>query len=599
MNLKENTPLQGGKYRILGLLGQGGFGITYLALQAGLNREVVIKEFFMREHCDRIEGSTRVSLGTSGSRESVALYLDKFLKEARNIAALKHANIISIYDVFEENGTAYYVMEYHSAGSLGSFVEQCGALREEDALYYIRQVAEALRFVHASRIMHLDIKPDNILVDDDGNAVLIDFGQSKRYNEKGKATSATPIGISHGYAPMEQYNPRGVREFSPATDVYSLGATLFTLLTGEIPPPALQLADSQCLLDALYGKNVSDAVVTAIVKSMSLVKENRPQSIDGFLSMLDAQPVNSGALLHAKEQVRDGGGASKHIKSQETPLVNEPPTKPFNWKIPAGIVAAILCLVLAWVVNGGSGPATEPVPQAQKEKQTFTVNGVSFTMVAVEGGSFNMGSNDGSGDEKPVHTVVLDDYHIGETEVKQSLWQAVMGNNPSSFKSDDNVVETVSYSDCLNFIDKLNTLLEGQLPAGRKFRLPTEAEWEYAARGGNRSEGCDFSGSDVLSDVAWYDVNSGKETHLAKRKQPNELGIYDMSGNVYEWCSDWYAKDYYSVSPDANPQGPSSGSYRVIRGGSWDMKAQHCRVAFRNYAKPGARGYSNGLRLAL
>ena len=338
MKLKENTILKNGEYRIISTLGQGGFGITYLAQQTNLYRNVVIKEFFIKDHCERDNATRRVSLGTSGSREMIERFREKFVKEARNIAAFDHPNIVRVIDVFEENNTAYYVMEYHSAGSLGSLVDNRGALNEDDALYYIRQVASALKYVHSRKMMHLDIKPDNILVNSRGEAVLIDFGLSKRYDEKGKATSTTPIGISHGYAPMEQYNPGGVGEFSPATDVYSLGATLFTLLTGEMPPPALQLVDSRSLQSDLVEKNVSGAVAEAVIKSMSFMREARPQSIAEFLSMLDAQPA-TGSCSRPTQPMNNNGAAT----------ADNEPKKPFNWKIPVGIVAAILCVVFAGV----------------------------------------------------------------------------------------------------------------------------------------------------------------------------------------------------------------------------------------------------------
>ena len=232
---------------------------------------------------------------------------------------------------------------------------------------------------------------------------------------------------------------------------------------------------------------------------------------------------------------------------------------------------------------------------------TFTVNGVSFKMIPVKGGTFSMGATseqqDSYSSEKPVHSVTLSDYYIAETEVTQALWQAVMGSNPSYFKGKNNPVEKVSYYDCKAFINKLNTLLANQLPAGRKFRLPTEAEWEYAARGGSQSKGYKYSGSNTFDDVAWYDSNSRRKTHPVKQKQPNELGIYDMSGNVYEWCSDWYGG--YSSSAQTNPTGPSSGSHRVLRGGSWYHDARYCRGANRGYDTPNGRYSNYGMRLAL
>ena len=231
----------------------------------------------------------------------------------------------------------------------------------------------------------------------------------------------------------------------------------------------------------------------------------------------------------------------------------------------------------------------------------FTVNGVTFTMIPVKGGTFKMGATseqqDSDSDEKPVHSVTLSDYYIGETEVTQALWQAVMGSNPSHFKGKNKPVEMVSYDDCKAFINKLNTLLANQLPAGRKFRLPTEAEWEYAARGGNQSNGYRHSGSNTLGDVAWYCDNSRSKTHPVKQKQPNELGIYDMSGNVWEWCSDWYG--IYPSSAQTNPTGPSLGSDRVLRGNCFSNFEQNFRVALRHCNIPGNRKGTCGLRLAL
>jgi formylglycine-generating enzyme required for sulfatase activity len=228
--------------------------------------------------------------------------------------------------------------------------------------------------------------------------------------------------------------------------------------------------------------------------------------------------------------------------------------------------------------------------------ETITVKGVSFNMVRVDGGTFMMGAtseqgSDAESDEKPAHQVTLSTYSIGETEVTQALWQAVMGSNPSNFKGDQRPVEKVSWDDCQTFIQKLNQL------TGRKFRLPTEAEWEYAARGGNKSRGYKYSGSNTISAVAWYDDNSSSSTHDVKTKQANELGLYDMSGNVWEWCQDWYGS--YSSGAQTNPTGALRGSNRVDRGGSWFSYARSCRGANRDYCTPGGRSDGRGLRLAL
>jgi formylglycine-generating enzyme required for sulfatase activity len=234
------------------------------------------------------------------------------------------------------------------------------------------------------------------------------------------------------------------------------------------------------------------------------------------------------------------------------------------------------------------GTATLPEKLENKE---FNVNGVTFTMIAVEGGTFQMGSTSGYDDEKPVHSVTLSDYYIGETEVTQALWEAVMGSNPSIFIGNQHPVEFVSWNDCQTFISKLNEL------TGCTFRLPTEAEWEFAARGGTQSNGNTYSGSNTVGDVAWYGENSSGQTHDVATKAPNELGIYDMSGNVLEWCQDGFKE--YSSNPQTNPTGSDQNNNRVYRGGCFGSEASVCRVSFRS------RFYSTialdilGLRLAL
>ena len=229
------------------------------------------------------------------------------------------------------------------------------------------------------------------------------------------------------------------------------------------------------------------------------------------------------------------------------------------------------------------------------ENKTFTVNGVSFTMVAVKCGTFQMGATKEQKSptryELPIHKVTLNDYYIGETEVTQELWKAVMGTNPSSSKGDNLPVDRVSWNDCQIFISKLNKI------TGTKFSLPTEAQWEYAARGGNQSRGYQYSGSNYVGIVAWNPNNSSGKLHPVKTRQPNELGLYDMSGNVWEWCQDYYG--YYSRKPQIDPQGPTSGNPRVYRGGSWNFSSKGCRVSYRGKKSPNALDNYFGFRLAL
>ena len=233
------------------------------------------------------------------------------------------------------------------------------------------------------------------------------------------------------------------------------------------------------------------------------------------------------------------------------------------------------------------------------EDRLVTVGSVTFTMIPVKGGTFQMGATkeqtgEARKDEKPVHTVTLDNFQIGETEVSQALWREVMGSNPSTYKGNDLPVTNVTWEDCQEFIKKLNER------TGKQFRLPTEAEWEFAARGGTASKGYMFSGSDEVRSVAWHNRDSNRDRHNGpysiKSKDPNELGIYDMSGNVNEWCQDWFGD--YTADPQTNPQGPATGKEHVYRGGSWWYYGMSCRVSRRNSGVKDVRGVI-GLRLAM
>ena len=293
MHLLEGTLLKNGEYRIEKVLASGGFGITYLAGQIALGRKVAVKEFFMKDICNRDENHINISVPSVGSKELVSRFRQKFLKEARLIASFDHSNIIRIHDVFEENGTAYYVMEYLEGESLGALVSRQGALDEQLAVRYIRQIASALAEVHAANLLHLDVKPANIMLKKKGDAVLIDFGISKHYDDSGSQTSSAPVGISEGYAPLEQYESGALYDFSPATDIYSLGATLYFLLTGHRPPKAGDVMNDGL---PVLPEDISLAVRNAIGAAMIPRRKDRPQSIAEFLEILDgAESVVPGA----------------------------------------------------------------------------------------------------------------------------------------------------------------------------------------------------------------------------------------------------------------------------------------------------------------
>ncbi len=301
----ELTSLQNGRYKIESILGQGGFGITYRAVQTSLGRTVAIKEFFMKDYCERAEGSTHVTMGTQSSREMVQRYRDKFEKEARTLARLKHPHIIPVIDVFQENNTSYYVMEYAEGASLKQQVDEKGPLSEARAVNYILQVADALRYLHGQHICHLDIKPANILTTAHGEAILADFGLAKQYDEEGGETSTTPVGKSKGYAPPEQYRTGGVQSFSPETDVYALGATLYFLLTGKTPPESVLLNEQSLDVTLLSPRRAqavqaamqlrrADRVTLDVFERFLTKKAEQPKpGKDEDVTIIDVEPTTS------------------------------------------------------------------------------------------------------------------------------------------------------------------------------------------------------------------------------------------------------------------------------------------------------------------
>ncbi len=303
--------LQNKKYKIEKIIGQGGFGITYKAIMKETvtgslgNMEVdvpvAIKEFFMKDTCEREEGTGKITVPSQGSRAVVELYRKKFVKEAKNLAQMNHPHIVKVVDVFEENDTVYYVMQYLSGGSLTDYVKQHGALDEAIAIKYIQQIGSALEYMHQRHICHYDVKSSNILLDDKGGAMLIDFGISKGYTEEGHQTSSTPVGISAGYAPLEQYQ-QSLQDFSPATDVYGLAATLFYLLTGKNPPEA-SIVLNEGIGDKSIG--ISDTVWHAIEQGMNPRKKDRVQTVSEFLKLMNCMmPTIASEVLTNQEETQ-------------------------------------------------------------------------------------------------------------------------------------------------------------------------------------------------------------------------------------------------------------------------------------------------------
>ncbi len=405
MELKSQTILQGGRYVIHGVLGRGGFGVTYLAEQVMAKRKVCIKEFFPKDYYTRGDDTRSLMLASQGFAASMNRYKEKFVKEAQTIAALDHRNIIPIYDVFEENNTAYYVMEYIDGESLSDVIKRRGALSEGDAVEYIRQAAEALGYLHERRIMHLDIKPGNIMVRrKDNRVVLIDFGLSKHYDEQsGEATSTTPVGVSHGYAPMEQYKQGGVNTFSPETDIYSLGATLYALVVGHAPQEAATLITET--LD--FPGHISLSLRSAITAAMAISPKERPASVGKFLAMLN------------------GVGAEGDTIPEPKPTPNpipKPNPKP----------------------NPKPTPNPKPVASKPKSRKWWLWLIVLFALVAIVGGVIGVVGVVGDNDSQPAA--------VG-TVVEEITVEDLVFEDASQLAASGTVVEEITVEDLVVFED--------------------------------------------------------------------------------------------------------------------------------------------------
>lgn len=374
MNLPQNTKLQNGRYRIVRFISSGGFGCTYEAEHIKLKKRVAIKEFFVKDFCNRDDNTASVSVGTVSKMGLVKRLATKFCEEAQALSQLNHPGIVKVTDVFDENGTSYFVMDFIDGKSLNEMVKSQGPLPEELALQFIRQVGAALKYVHNNNRLHLDVKPGNIMVNRQGQAILIDFGASKQYDEVGGENTSTLLGKTPGYAPIEQMG-NDVVKFTPSTDIYALGATLYKLLTGKTPKSAtLRVSGEE--LDPLP-ENISQPVKNAVNASMELNKKNRPQTIDEFFAILnDEQTIadNDGATMvnvaadyveKSINQANESGVDQPISNSNSSPSQNSDVSANGKNKktLYIGIAAAALIAVLLFVFLRPSSPSSTEVTQ--------------------------------------------------------------------------------------------------------------------------------------------------------------------------------------------------------------------------------------------
>ena len=620
MHLNKETPLQRGKYIIESVLGQGSFGITYLATTkfqgtlGDISVKVAIKEFFARDLNLRHPGGT-VAEVSSGSLSGK--YARDFQREAKNLSSLKHPNIINVLESFSENNTHYYVMEYLDGGNLDDYIHSKGQLSESEALDIASQMAQALSYMHSHNMLHLDLKPKNVMRRSDGTICLIDFGLSKQYESSGEPESSTTIGLgTPGYAPLEQGSSDERKNFAPTLDIYALGASVFKMVTGKTPPRASDIMNDGFPSDELAALGISSATISTIERMMSPRKKDRPQSVEECgLGSTDIYIENKSSLVEETDIPEE---KTNIIAIQDSVDNNN---KPVSYKLLAITFMTFVILFVGIVAFSGYAKYKKENDRNyysrtlginasyDQASRILTVNGVEYPMVYVKGGSFTMGSDseEAFDDEKPPHRVRLGSYCIGKYEVTQDLWTTIMGDNSmltSFYGGLRKPAACVSWNECQEFIIRLNRL------TGQSFSLPTEAQWEFAAIGGINSRGYKYPGSNELSDVVFSDSaedHTAGDNHEVGITLPNELGIYDMAGNVLEWCSDWYGR--YDSSNSVNPKGPKTGNHRVIRGGSCGIAkgsngvneylSRRCRVSNRKSDFPYGGNNSIGFRLCL
>ena len=372
MHLRNNTLLQGGKYKIVRFIASGGFGCTYEAHHTLLDSRVALKEFFVGDFCNRDEATGQVTIATKSKEQLVGKLKKKFMDEARALFKMKHPGIVRVIDIFEENGTAYYAMEYIEGQSLSDVVKKRGKLPEAEAVGYIRQVAEALKYVHSLNRLHLDIKPGNIMLNKEGKAILIDFGASKHYDDETGENTSTLLGINtKGYAPVEQMN-QSFRSFSPATDIYALGATLYKLLTGITPPLSTLLNSEEATLAPLPSC-ISPSIRYAVESAMQLLRKNRPQSVNTFLSLLSDQDESTNIIetIEIKDLV-----LQENTEEEKTYLLDKISSllrTPFPWVKFFICFFVISLIILVLIIQGGK---QSPEPDNLQDNITEISNNV-------------------------------------------------------------------------------------------------------------------------------------------------------------------------------------------------------------------------------
>jgi formylglycine-generating enzyme required for sulfatase activity/predicted Ser/Thr protein kinase len=605
-------PAEFGRYRVLKLLGKGGMGAVYLAEDIHLRRQVALKMLYVRAS----ESPQRV---------------ERFVREAQSAAVLQHPNICTLHDAGQIDGRPFLTMSYIAGKTLEDEIDPDAPLPQIRAAEIARKIALALDHAHRKGIVHRDLKPANVMMTDEGEPVVMDFGLAKRVAEEepneAKLTRDGSILGTPTYMSPEQVKGQ-TDAIGPATDIYSLGVMLFEMLTGNPPyigphwvvmgqitaapvPPVREFRpEVDVRLDAICRQAMAKDPAARFPNMAALAQAlgeylNAPHPNPPPLA-IPVQPVSVPTIKRSSGERRIKPTQKVQAKPQNPDLSR----RKSKWPPVVGwIVAGMLGLLVA---ASAILILFRTKPSEVGNKGDVITNSIGMKLTYIPPGTFSMGSpkdeKDRSEDEEQHEVEITKGFYLGVYEVTQGEYEKVMGANPSYFSSKGDgktkvagvdtsrfPVESVSYEDAVKFCTTLSALPE-EKQKKRAYRLPTEAEWEYACRGGATSKTPFHFGQSLSSDQANFDGKLGRTCKVGSY-QPNGFGLYDMHGNVWEWCSDWYGKDYYGKSPKRDPQGPSEGSSRVFRGGCWINRAESCAAAYRRTIAPTRANNYLGFRL--
>ena len=605
-------------YRIDAILGQGGFGITYLATDTNLMRQVAIKEYFPREFAVRNSTLTIHPAANKDDKDTFEWGLGRFLKEARLLALFEHPNIIAVRRFFEANGTAYLVMDYCEGKPLDEIIKRHGTLSEDKVKAILTPLLNGLERIHKTGFLHRDIKPANLYIRLDGSPVILDFGSAIKGTNQ--SSSAVTTMVADGYAPIEQYDGNG--EQGPYTDIYGLAVTLYRAVTGEIP----QASTGRILNDRMVPASIkargqySEQLLSAIDAGLAVRPENRPQTVAQWREIFDKIPAKKlkpiTAVPTKLEPSFDDKSPMPFLEiekifvDKKIPETDTSKVKDTDYKYKVLFVLFGLVFSAWWFFsNSSTGDLKKIITPTQVESDARINADVQDcaecpVLKLVPGGTYRMGSKlnevGRQNIEGPDHSIELNGFYVSKFEITVKEWAACVNSGACQARtsqSDSTLNDSLPVTN-ISWYDAQAYILWLSKKAGKTYQLLSEAQWEYAARAESQLSYSFGNDASTLSSYGWFKGNSDSMVHKVGEKNPNKFGLYDFHGNVAEWTADCWNESYSGAPADGSAWKSGNCSARVIRGGAWDDAPEKLRSASR---KLGLMQFSNnsiGFRLS-